>query len=52
MKRNESASKASSIVTLVGIVVAAVLSGCAVTGPASSGDLDTAMPYNEVHYGP
>jgi hypothetical protein len=50
MKRNETASS-TTLLKLVAVVVAVALSGCAVTGPASSDDLSTEM-FNDVHYGP
>jgi hypothetical protein len=51
MKRNAIASKSPLIIKLVGVIVATVLSGCAMTGP-SSGELRAEMPFSDVHYGP
>ena len=51
MKRNAIASKSPLIVKLIGVFVATVLSGCAMTGP-SSGDLRAEVPFNDVHHGP
>jgi hypothetical protein len=51
MKRNAIASKSSLVIKLVGVVVATVLSGCALTGP-TSGELRAEVPISDVHYGP
>lgn len=55
MKRNAIGSKSVSstlIVKVVSLAIAAVLSGCAVTGPLSSDELTAEMPFNDFHYGP
>jgi hypothetical protein len=54
MKRNafDSKSASSLIVKVVSLAIAAVLSGCAVTGPLSSDELTAEVPFNDFHYGP
>jgi hypothetical protein len=55
MKRNAIGSKSVSatlVVKVVSLAIAAVLSGCAVTGPLSSDELTAEMSFNDFHYGP
>lgn len=55
MKRNAIDSKSVSTtfyVKVVSLAIAAVLSGCAVTGPFSSEELTAEVPFHDFHYGP
>lgn len=55
MKRNATVSKSMPSVLMmkvVGIAIAAVLSGCATTGSFSSDELTADMSFNDLHYGP